>query len=127
MVLDVAHEVLGDNAIGLTAISPTFPPEEQEIAVSFTKRRQIRHILVETHELEDEGYARNEGNRCYFCKSELFRLATHRAEKLGIKWVLDGTILDDLGDHRPGLQAASENAVRHPLVEARFTKKWFVS
>ena len=78
---------------------------------------------METHELEDEGYARNEGNRCYFCKSELFRLATHRAEKLGIKWVLDGTILDDLGDHRPGLEAAAENAVRHPLVEARFNKE----
>lgn len=123
LVLDVAHEVLGEKAIGLTAISPTFPPEEQEIAVSFTKRRQIRHILVETHELEEEGYARNEGNRCYFCKSELFRLAAHRAENLGIKWVLDGTILDDLGDHRPGLQAASENAVRHPLVETRFTKE----
>ena len=123
LVLDVAHEVLGDRAVGLTAISPTFPPEEQEIAVAFTKQRGIRHMLVETHELEDEGYARNEGNRCYFCKSELFRLASHRASQIGIEWVLDGTIVDDLGDHRPGLQAASENAVRHPLVEAGFNKE----
>lgn len=123
LVLDVAHEVLGDRAIGLTAISPTFPPEEQEIAVEFTKKRGIRHLLVETYELEDEGYARNEGNRCYFCKSELFRLASNKAEQLGIQWVLDGTIVDDLGDHRPGLEAASENAVRHPLVEAGFNKE----
>ena len=122
LVLDVAHEVLGENALGLTAISATFPPEEQQIAVDFAKRRGIRHLLIETHELEDEGYARNEGNRCYFCKTELFRLATDKARTLKIDWVLDGTIVDDLGDHRPGLQAASENDVRHPLVEAGFTK-----
>lgn len=123
LVLDIAHEVLGENAIAMTAISPTFPPEEQEIAQSFTKERGIRHLLIETHELEEEGYARNEGNRCYFCKSELFRLAVAKANSMGIQWVLDGTIVDDLGDHRPGLQAASENEVRHPLVEARFNKK----
>ena len=122
LVLDIAHEVLGENAIAMTAISPTFPPEEQEIAQSFTKERGIRHLLIETHELEEEGYARNEGNRCYFCKSELFRLAAAKANSMGIQWVLDGTIVDDLGDHRPGLQAASENEVRHPLVEARFNK-----
>jgi pyridinium-3,5-biscarboxylic acid mononucleotide sulfurtransferase len=122
LVLDIAHEVLGQNAIAMTAISPTFPPEEQEIAQTFTKERGIRHLLIETHELEEEGYARNEGNRCYFCKSELFRLATVKANAMGIRWVLDGTIVDDLGDHRPGLQAASENEVRHPLVEARFDK-----
>jgi len=122
LVLDVAKEVLGDKAIAMTAISPTFPPEEQEIAVQFTKEREIEHLLIETHELEEEGYARNEGNRCYFCKSELFQLATQRAQQIGIQWVLDGTIVDDLGDHRPGLQAASENQVRHPLVEAKFDK-----
>ena len=122
LVLDVAHEVLGDKALGLTAISATFPPEEQQIAVDFVKRRGIRHLLIETHELEDEGYARNEGNRCYFCKTELFRLAADKARALNIDWVLDGTIVDDLGDHRPGLQAASENDVRHPLVEAGFNK-----
>ena len=122
LVLDVAHEVLGDKALGLTAISATFPPEEQQIAVDFARLRGIRHLLIETHELEDEGYARNEGNRCYFCKTELFRLATDKARTLNIDWVLDGTIVDDLGDHRPGLQAASENDVRHPLVEAGFNK-----
>ena len=122
LVLDIAHSVLGDAVVALTAISETFPPEEQEIAVEFTKSRGIRHILVQTHELENEGYAKNEGNRCYFCKSELFTLAQAKASELGIAWVVDGTIVDDLGDHRPGLQAATENAIRHPLVEAQATK-----
>lgn len=122
LVLDVAHEALGDKAIAMTAISPTFPPEEQEISQVFTSERGIRHILLETNELEEEGYAKNEGNRCYFCKSELFTMAQKRAVQLGIPWVLDGTIVDDLGDHRPGLEAAAENAVRHPLVEAGFDK-----
>ncbi len=123
LVLDIAHEVLGDKAIAITAISPTFPPEEQEISQVFTNERGIQHILLETNELEEEGYAKNEGNRCYFCKSELFTMAQKRASKMGIPWVLDGTIVDDLGDHRPGLQAAEENAVRHPLVEAGFDKE----
>lgn len=122
LVLAVAHSVLDDKAIAITAISPTFPPEEQEIATHFTAERAIEHILLETHELEDEGYAKNDGRRCYFCKSELFSLAQKRAQTLNIPWLLDGTIVDDLGDYRPGLDAASENEVRHPLVEAGFNK-----
>jgi uncharacterized protein len=122
LVLDVAHRVLGENARALTAISPTFPPEEQEIAIEFAQQRNVEHILLETNELEEEGYAKNDGRRCYFCKSELFSLAQVKAEEMGVPWVLDGTIMDDLGEHRPGLDAASENLVRHPLVEARFTK-----
>lgn len=123
LVLAVAHAVLGDRAIAITAISPTFPPEEQEIATQFTAERSIEHILLETHELEEEGYAKNDGRRCYFCKSELFSLAQERAKVLNIPWLLDGTITDDLGDYRPGLEAASENEVRHPLVEAGFNKE----
>ena len=123
LVLGVAHEVLGAKAKAITAISPTFPPEEQEIALEFTKKRGIEHILVDSYELENEGYASNQGDRCYFCKSELFELARVKAESLNIPWVLDGTIVDDLGDHRPGLQAAKENKVRHPLVEAGFSKE----
>lgn len=123
LVLGVAQEVLGEKARAITAISPTFPPEEQQIALEFTKERGIEHILVESQELESEGYASNRGDRCYFCKSELFELAQERATQLNIPWVLDGTIVDDLGDHRPGLEAAKENQVRHPLVEAGFSKE----
>lgn len=122
VVARVAHEVLGDRTVALTAVSPTFPPEELAAAEAMTRDTGIRHVLVTSHELEREGYARNAGDRCYFCKSELFELARARAVELGLAFVADGTIADDLGAHRPGLVAAGENAVRHPLVDAGFDK-----
>ena len=122
VVLAAAHQVLGEGAVALTALSPTFPPEELAEARRVAARLGVQHILVDSHELEVEGYARNSGDRCYFCKSELFTLAQDRAAALGIGWVADGTITDDLGEHRPGLTAAAENAVRHPLVEAGLDK-----
>ncbi len=122
LVLKVAYDTLGDNVVALTALSPTLAPEEGESARRFAADLGVRHEVVDSNELELEGYAKNEGNRCYFCKTELFALATARAAALGIPWVLDGTIVDDLSGHRPGLAAASENRVRHPLVEAGFTK-----
>jgi pyridinium-3,5-biscarboxylic acid mononucleotide sulfurtransferase len=122
VVARVAHEVLGERAVALTAVSPTFPPEELAASEAMTAACGIRHVLVDSHELEREGYARNAGDRCYFCKSELFELAGDRAAHLGLAHVADGTILDDLGGHRPGLVAAGENAVQHPLVDAGFDK-----
>jgi uncharacterized protein len=122
LVLRVGFEVLGDRAVAMTGVSPTFPPEEQAIARDVTSQLGVRHIEVHSQELESEGYARNAGDRCYFCKDELFGLAVAEADKLGIPWVLDGTITNDLGAHRPGLKAAGEHRVRHPLVEAGFDK-----
>lgn len=122
LVAAVAHEELGDAAVALTADSPTFPREELAEARSITERLGMRHLVVSSRELEREGYAANAGDRCYFCKSELFELARDRAATLGMKWVMDGTIPDDLGDHRPGLVASAENGVRHPLVEAGLDK-----
>lgn len=122
LLLAVAVEELGDRAVALTAVSPTLPPEEGEAAAAFARSRGARHVLVEAHELEREGYAKNAGDRCYFCKTELFELAVDRARAMGIAHVADGTIVDDLSGHRPGLAAAREHAVRHPLVEAGLTK-----
>lgn len=122
LVLKVAHDTLGEGVLALTALSPTLAPEEGESARRFAQDLGVRHLVVASQELEREGYARNEGNRCYFCKTELFELARARAAAAGIPWIVDGTIVDDLSGHRPGLAAASENAVRHPLVEAGFTK-----
>lgn len=122
VVAVVAHRILGNQACAVTAVSETFPPEELEIAQAICERFGIEHRLVESHELESEGYARNSGDRCYHCKSELFDLATKTARALGVPYVVDGTILDDLGEHRPGLVAAGENQVRHPLVEAGLDK-----
>ena len=122
VVAVVAQRVLGDRAVAITAVSETFPPEELAISREVCERFGIRHELVETHELDSEGYAANAGDRCYHCKSELFDLAVQRSREMGIPHVVDGTILDDLGDHRPGLVAAGENAVGHPLVEAALDK-----
>lgn len=122
LVARVGHEVLGEKAVALTADSPTFPREEREQAQSFCQSIGMRHEVVDAHELDREGYRANSGDRCYFCKTELFELSTLWADRLGMAWVMDGTIVDDLGEHRPGLRAAEENRVRHPLVEAGFTK-----
>src|SRR5687768_9735844 len=78
VVAQVAYEELGENAVALTANSATFPPEELQLARDVAARVGIRHVLVESHELESEGYARNAGDRCYFCKTELFDLARDR-------------------------------------------------
>ena len=122
LVARVGHEVLGEKAVALTADSPTFPKEEREQAEVFCRSIGMRHEVVDAHELERDGYRANAGDRCYFCKTELFELSTLWADRLGMAWVMDGTIVDDLGEHRPGLKAAEENRVRHPLVEAGFTK-----
>ena len=122
VVLAVAHQVLGDRVVAFTAESPTLPAEEAEIASQICNQLGIRHLRLASHELEREGYRANAGDRCYFCKSELFEIAQRVAEEEGFAVVVDGTILDDLGDHRPGLRAAEEQQVEHPLVTAAFDK-----
>lgn len=122
LVLRVAQQVLGDQAVALTAVSPTFPPEELEETVRLATAWGVRHLLVDSAELEREGYANNAGDRCFFCKTELYELAQAQARALDIPWIADGTIRDDLGEHRPGLVAADRARVRHPLVEAGFDK-----
>lgn len=122
VVAVVAHEALGGRAVALTADSPTFPPEELAIAGRIAASFGLRHELVSSDELQREGYAANAGDRCYYCKTELFGLARAAADRLGLEQIADGTLLDDLGEHRPGLVAAAERAVRHPLAEAGLDK-----
>jgi uncharacterized protein len=121
-LLKIAHAVLGDAAVALTASSPTAPPGELQAAREFTAQLGSRHIVVDSHELANPSFAQNPANRCFFCKDELYRICRAHADELGIKTILDGTNLDDLTDHRPGLKAAKEWGVRHPLVEAQMTK-----
>lgn len=123
LLLAVAHEVLGPRVTALTALSPTLPEEEADSARAFANALGVRHLVVDAHELEREGYARNSGDRCYFCKTELFELARDVAKREGLAVVADGTIVDDLSGHRPGLAAARENGVLHPLLDAGFTKE----
>lgn len=118
-----AVEALGDKAAALTAVSPSLPAAELEQAKELARQIGIRHLVVESKELDDPRYGANPVNRCYFCKSELFALAARVAAEQGFQAVLDGTQADDLGHVRPGRQAASEWTVRSPLAEAGYTKE----
>jgi uncharacterized protein len=122
LVLAAAHEVLGDRAVGMTAVSPSLAPFEKEAAVSIAKQIGARHELVESHEIERPGYVANATDRCFYCKSELYEIADRKKVEWNLEHVLNGTNLDDLGDHRPGLEAAANAKVRSVLVECDFTK-----
>ncbi|HXJ23838.1 MAG TPA: ATP-dependent sacrificial sulfur transferase LarE [Polyangia bacterium] len=122
LLLRVAHDVLGDRCIGLTTISVTMAASERRAATELAGLIGARLEVVDSHELEREGFAQNPTDRCYHCKAELLEIARPRADALGVAEVLLGTNLDDLGDHRPGLRAADERGARHPLVDAGFSK-----
>ena len=121
-LLKVAHTALGERAVALTAASPTAPPGELEAAKEFAAILGCRHVVLDSHELANPSFQQNPVNRCFFCKDELYRICHEQADRLGIGVVVDGTNLDDLKDHRPGLKAAKEWGIRHPLVEAEMTK-----
>ncbi len=121
-LLKVAHAILADRAIALTATSPTVPPGELEAAKTFARTLGCRHIIIDSHEMENPSFAQNPANRCFFCKDELYRICRDQASRLGLDNIVDGTNLDDLQDHRPGLKAAEAFGIRHPLVEAEMTK-----
>ena len=122
-LLKAAHMAIGERAIALTASSPTVPPGEIDAAKNFANSLGCRHIVLDSHELTNPSFSQNPVNRCFFCKDELYRISRAEADKLGIETIVDGTNLDDLKDHRPGLKAADEWGVRHPLVEAEMTKE----
>jgi uncharacterized protein len=122
LVLAVAREVLGDRAVALTAHSPSVPQAEREEARALAARLGVRHLEVASREGEDPRYLENSTERCYFCKSELYRLCEEAARGLALPVVLDGFNADDRRDHRPGHRAATESRVRSPLAEAGMTK-----
>ena len=121
-LLRVAAESLGERVTALTAISPSIPEEDRARAKTLAAAMGVRQIVVESRELDNPDYASNPSNRCYFCKSELYRICAAQADTLGVPAILDGTNVDDLADHRPGRAAAAERGVRSPLVEAGLTK-----
>jgi uncharacterized protein len=99
------------------------PSGELAAAKAFVAGLGCRHIVLESHELDNPSYSKNPVNRCFFCKDELYRICRAEADRLGIAEIADGTNLDDLKDYRPGLKAADAWRVRHPLVEAEMTKE----
>ncbi len=121
-VLKVAHETIGERVLALTTTSPTMPDDDRISALEMARLIGARHLVIESNELEIPGYARNPIDRCYLCKHNLFTVCEAKARELQIDEIVDGLNLDDLHDYRPGIKAASEKRVRHPLVEAQMSK-----
>lgn len=124
LVLKVAHEVLGENAVAVTGDSEAFPQGEVDAALEVAAAMGVTVTRTRTHELANPHFAVNNPNRCYHCKTELFGELRKVAAERGIPWIADGSHADDgrPGDHRPGLRAGQENNVRSPLREAGLTK-----
>lgn len=123
LLLRVAHDVLGDQCQAMTAVSVTMAQSERLSAVNVAAEIGARLHIVESNELERENFSDNPVNRCFHCKAELLDHAAPLAATLGAKAIFLGTNTDDLGDHRPGLQAANERNALHPMVEAGLNKE----
>lgn len=122
LLLRVSHDVLGDRAVAATASSKTYPSDEIRLAEQLAAAMGVRLIHLETNELDDERFAANPPERCYYCKSELFAKLSELAAANGLKYLLDGANADDVADFRPGTRAEKEFHVRSPLREAGLTK-----
>ena len=122
-MLRVARDVLGERALALTTVSPTNPDEDTQEAILLARELGVEHVVVHANELDIPNYRENPVNRCYFCKSNLYEITAAEARRRSVAWIIDGVNADDLGDYRPGLQAASERTIRHPLAEAGLTKQ----
>ena len=123
LLFAVAAGVLGDRALAVTATSQTYPERELNEARELAERIGGRHLVIVSEELDIPEFRDNPRNRCYYCKKELFGKLRAVADREGLHYVLDGTNVDDAGDHRPGRTAAAELQVRSPLEEAGFTKQ----
>jgi uncharacterized protein len=121
-LIKYTHDILGDKAIAVTARSSSYPKREFKEAADYAKKIGIKQIVIDSKELDNEEYAKNPKNRCYFCKKELFSKIIEVAKENGIKYVVDGSNFDDLYDYRPGRMAINELSVRSPLIEAKLTK-----
>lgn len=119
---EAAQHALGDDALAVTAISDSYPIREMRAAQDIAKQIGIRFETVHTEELELEGYASNPTNRCYFCKTELFDKLRPIAEKYDVGTIVYGAIPDDVGDHRPGMDAAKRMGIQAPLIDVALTK-----
>ncbi|AZR74169.1 TIGR00268 family protein [Anoxybacter fermentans] len=123
LLLKVAYDVLGDKAVAVTSKSETYPKEQLEEAKKLTALIGAPHRIIYTEELTNEEFVKNDPNRCYYCKKELFSAVLKVAREEGLAFVLDGSNYDDLKDYRPGMKAVKELKVRSPLLEAELTKE----
>jgi uncharacterized protein len=119
---EAAKRALGDNALAVTAVSDSYPEREMKAAQDIAQQIRIRYETINTDELETEGYASNPTNRCFFCKTELFEQIRPIAEQYKIGTTVYGAIPDDVGDHRPGMDAAKQMGIQAPLINVNLTK-----
>ena len=122
LVAVAAHRVLGERALAVTADSPALAARELNESIELAEKFGLHHKVIYTKEMEREGYVTNSPQRCYFCKTELYSQLTTLADQEGYRWVANGANTDDIGDYRPGMQAAAEHRVRSPMVEAGLDK-----
>lgn len=121
-LLKVAKETLGDQVIAITVQSSLFPKREQKEAIEFCEKEGIRQIICEADELKIDGFGENPPDRCYRCKKDLFEKIRSLAKEYGMREVVEGSNLDDLGDYRPGLRAVKELEIKSPLRECNLSK-----
>ena len=119
---EAAKRALGDSALAVTAVSDSYPEREMKAAQDIAKQIRIHYETINTDELETEGYASNPTNRCFFCKTELFEQIRPIAEQYKIGTTVYGAIPDDVGDHRPGMDAAKQMGIQAPLIDVNLTK-----
>ncbi len=122
LLLKVAHDVLGDRAVGATGLSGSYAPEEMADAVVLAAQIGARHLKIETMELTDPRYAGNSHQRCFFCKTELYTKLIETAKREGFESIVDGSNADDVGDFRPGMRASKELGIISPLLEVGLKK-----
>lgn len=122
LVLQVAHDRLGPDAVAVTAVSPTLPEAERAACAQLAREIGARHLWHHTDQLAIPEFARNDAARCYHCKTDLYSAMDRLRLEWGLRYVVNGVHLDDLGDDRPGIAAAHEWGVRSPLIEAGFRK-----
>lgn len=122
LALKVAYDTLGNQAVAVTALSPTFPEIELKWVQQISKEIGVQLVMAKTNQLSHPEFVRNDKARCYHCKTDLYTLLSKLRHELGLSVIVDGTNLDDLGDDRPGIQAAKELGVKSPFVEIGMRK-----
>lgn len=123
LLLKAAHDTLGENVVAVTASSCSFPARELKEAREFCESNGIKHVVFESNELEIEEFRQNPVNRCYICKHAIFEKILEAAHENGVKYIIEGSNMDDMGDYRPGMQAIEELGVKSPLREAGLYKE----
>ena len=122
-LMDVANQTLGSKSLAVMSFSPSVAEDDRNDAINLAKNKNWNYKIINTLEMDDENYVKNDINRCFFCKHELYGQLVELSNQLGFDWVLNGSNLDDKGDYRPGMNAAKLHKVRSPLIETEFTKE----